>query len=464
LIKSEAFYQEISSFRLLVATPCGHTFSRESLIMALSQNSQCPYCHSNLSTYNALTAPINVSISYLVEQARASGVALPPKPTIAWKSKLNILTQNSSRVAKLTIYNIDKKVKFRTLLIPVVDVSGSMSGNPNTQCKYSMCRLVDSTFDNPTLLTHIITYSDRAKSLYVDTNQDREHLKHLINSNNDSGGTNFPSAFSEVVKICEKYKDDDLVSTLSIVFLTDGQDGSGLTREQLVSNLNSDIRSIWKKDFTVHVIGFTNNYDVKFLEGLQKIGTSEGAYKHADPNEDYDTLSRTINSILDVISKTISIPIKLIDSPLKVLNGSNGVYWIEILPHDNIDDIEFTFTLDSIETFKTKPEIENINEQQIWNKWYSMTIDELTSRIMLLSSRESGLDKELMSEIIEQQLRSIQMNLEDTDPTSSRINSLFETLKQIELGETIDIKKLKSLQYEGTYATLLNMNVVMNYN
>lgn len=74
-------------------------------------------------------------------------------------------------------------------------------------------------------------------------------------------------------------------------------------------------------------MGFGTNHDYDFLNSLRLIGTEEGAYRYADPNEDDDILSGKINGVLDVIAKSSCIPLKILpESNLEILGGSNGKF------------------------------------------------------------------------------------------------------------------------------------------
>ena len=57
------------------------------------------------------------------------------------------------------------------------------------------------------------------------------------------------------------------------------------------------MNTVWGKKYTVHTIGFGASHDFEFLNSLNKIGTNEGSYRYADPNEDNDSLSNKISSI-----------------------------------------------------------------------------------------------------------------------------------------------------------------------
>ena len=62
------------------------------------------------------------------------------------------------------------------------------------------------------------------------------------------------------------------VKRVVVVFLTDGHDNQNRGKD-LPKMLKQRLEG-WKKDITVHTIGFSNGHDFEFLEKLRKIGTS----------------------------------------------------------------------------------------------------------------------------------------------------------------------------------------------
>lgn len=67
-----------------------------------------------------------------------------------------------------------------------------MGGNAIQQVKYSLQQILNSTYDHSsTLLTHFITYSDKAKNVPINTARDKDSYKLLISQIQADGGTSF---------------------------------------------------------------------------------------------------------------------------------------------------------------------------------------------------------------------------------------------------------------------------------
>lgn len=326
-ITHEYFEEPISS------PCCGNMFSKPALVEWLEINPICPFCKVNISYFNASNAPVNKNVADMIEQIHNANL---PKPnTDKWEAKISKL--DNINVGKLEITNTGKV--YKNLVLAVIDKSGSMSGSPMNQVKYSLKGITNLSIQNKNLKTVIVTYNDYASSLEIDNTLDREHYDHVFSSLYAGGGTSFTSAFVEIVKLANQYANDNDFACMTILFLTDGQDSvSASLRHTLVEKLKNDL-SVWKKKYTVHTIGFGPSHDSNFLNLLRMIGTEEGAYRFADPNENDDILSGKIRSIFDVIASSVALPIN-ITSDFKILNGDNGTYWIE-LPGD-INVVKFT--------------------------------------------------------------------------------------------------------------------------
>ena len=93
--------------------------------------------------------------------------------------KRNLISKKYKRVGRLNIECQDNI--YKNLLIAVVDISGSMSGTPINQCKYSLQRFVDFTYKYDHLVTAIITYNDRATNFIIDKSNNYEIYGNKVN-------------------------------------------------------------------------------------------------------------------------------------------------------------------------------------------------------------------------------------------------------------------------------------------
>lgn len=488
---------------------CGRAYSRSSLQVIFANRKACPICQEELPNFDVTTAPTAISLQDTVDAfikdndgniedlvPDRSSVILPK-----WKITLQRVTQrgaNLTKIGQLRVINVNDKFKFKTLLMVAVDESGSMGGNPINQVKFSLKRIVDSAYDNPSVLCQVIGYDNTAQSFFIDTQQSKETNYARVDKIGRMGGTTFQSAFTKIVQIMNNMKTSPIhnlneISNLVIVFMTDGQDcTTGDARMNMVTKLSLDIKSVWDKQFQVHTVGFGQGHDFDFLGRLSKAGTQEGAYKFADPTEDNDSLSVKINSIVRTVmdGASGSPPIELVpfvpdsgnsqvenlDSAApKLIAGSGGIYWVDVTRHDEDDDekSEYLYTVKMkgipSQTVKIDFEFSGLHEddkdrekdkKRVEYAWYSHLIDRIAEELFELNTKVQGdktkiqLDRQLHLEILNQRIKALTQRLDNSSDEYRRIVTLTETLNSLRKGETVDQKKLADQKSEGQYKTI----------
>ena len=449
---------------------CGRAVSRDSLKHWQENSNYCPCCKLGLGNYSAVTAPKAINLVYLVEQAIAANLPKPvikPIEPLKWNAKIHRLCNNNSInstvIGRLELSTPDKKYNFKTLLIPVIDCSGSMSGSPFTQVKYSLHRIVDLIYNKTQIITNLVVYADLDEIVELNTNVPIEHNKQIVEAQGIRGGTSFAAAFNGIVKVIEKHKNIPEISSIVIIFLTDGEDGVPKAERIVnVGKFKTRLEAIWTKKYIVHSVGFGGSHDSDFLNALRKIGTVEGAYRYADPSENPDCLSGKINSLLDVIGETCAVPLKLLpyDKSPTVIAGENDQYWLNLTGKNMMDTPEFKISVNNEEPIVVQGEYaEDENDPKIWELWYTYLIDQIANELLILSNqKEDTLDKQLHCELLEQRSRAILCRIDGTSANAVRLDKLMETLKTIKTGGQVNVLKLNDLKYEGQYATKMSYN------
>lgn len=452
---------------------CGKAVSRLEILNSLNYSSNCPNCREDISGTNfATVAPIRNLIDK-IEKAKKRNVVLPQKQSVEsltpWKATITVLKDVHSayrnKVARLEIGT--GKSLFKTLVIPVIDRSGSMCGKPMEQVRYSLKRLVDLTYDYNNIITNVITYDTSAKSYLIDTSQPRMKYDKEFATLVDGGGTEFKSAFKEIINVASQHANSPEIASMTIIFLTDGEDSTPKDRRhELCQQLQTDIRKVWigshPKDFIVHTIGFgsknanTYSYDYDFLNLLKTIGTHGGEFRNADPNENDDILSGKINSILDVVARSIVIPIKILpESNLDIISGSNGKFWLKFKePHS------ITFSIDDKEPITIEPEVSE--SEELWTEWYSKLIDDIASELIPLNSKiledSQNLAQDLHLELLVRRSNAILGRLDQPSLNYTRLTSLMSSITALRKGESVDESKLNDIKAEGQFATRLTVS------
>ena len=189
---------------------CGKAISKIPLYECITDldNYQCPNCTKNINNFDILNAPVSLNIIELVKRFKESNPLYysnkkksNEKISPDWEGQIDWLEPSNSVyqtiLGKLKINCLDDKFNFKSLLIPVIDKSGSMHGNPISQCIYSLNRIIDLAYSNPNIITNIITYNDNASSIKINPLQTIESYKLIVDSIKANGGTSFSSAFTE---------------------------------------------------------------------------------------------------------------------------------------------------------------------------------------------------------------------------------------------------------------------------
>ncbi|CAH6419002.1 Ankyrin repeat protein [uncultured virus] len=454
---------------------CGKAISRIPLLQSIEHNPSCPLCRDPLTTEAAENLPTSVNLAYLVEDARKVG--LPPvqpkeESKDSWKAKLSLLKDEygtlKSKIGQIEISN-DQTV-YRTLLLPVIDRSGSMSNKPMEQVHYSLRRLLDLTYAHRNLATTVIAYDDKVESHEITTVTPRSYFENIFNNIGARGGTSFGAAFKEIVRIAALNANVPDITSMTILFLTDGEDSSVPRdrRHELVQSLQEELRKVWIsslpnttgsiKDFVIHSVGFGSNHDYNFLNSLRLIGTQEGAYRYADPAEDDDILSGKINSILDVISQNSCIPLKLLATEdIEIIGGANSKFWIKLHPGWNTENgLIASFSLDNQAPILVECEIEESSD--LWSTWYSKCIDDIASELLSFAKAivpidEKELGRRLHLEILTRRVSAILCRLDSSSANHIRLSSLMSTLESLKKGEQVNERKLNDMKFEGQFAT-----------
>lgn len=458
----------------IVAPCCGRGFSRESLKACFNnvpeEDRSCPSCKKSLEFFNVDGAPKSVNLNYLIEKFKNENPGKLINKKIVndkddgWNVEINIVPQKrqgaKTMIGKLNVSNKNKQFNFKTLFVPVVDTSGSMCGSPIKQVIYSLNRAIDATYQNTHLKTIIIKYSDTASSLEVNSNNPDTYYRGKVNEfDKNMGGTYFKSAFKELGNICENNKNDDQISSLVVIFMTDGQDASyGDERKNLVKVLKDIINKSWNKEFVIHTVGFGNGHDFDLLNNMRMIGTCEGAYKFADPNESNDILSAKINSLLDVVVATSAVPISIDKISVPIINQSKGTAWIDLTNNDNNNDdntVQVTINVGTTDNTK-KYDIQAtpiLGNEKIADEWDSYLIDQIIAEIDMENKRPDSLDKQIHLSLIQQRIRMINLYLDSTSNNYERLQGVSEALKTIMDGKEFNQMRLNDMLFEGKYKT-----------
>lgn len=461
-------------------------------------------CNADISSLDISSLPKNITISYLVEEhSKKAAAAAPsdPAPSAAvadslppasheWNVVMNKITgygqtvigcldispskqanasaslaQSASSSSEASISSsAAPPSQFKTLIIPVVDESGSMSGSPTTQVRYALSRIVDLCFDHDHLLAHVVCYSDRAHAFEIDKKRPKQDILAQVALVGRGGGTSFSAAFNEIVRVCNLYRNNPQITSVSILFLTDGEDSmvsQGVGRTQLVEQFKTALKNQCNLPsaslpLTLHSIGFAREHDYNFLNALRMIGSREGAYRYADPSEDRDSLANKIGSLFQAIISVPAVPIELvsIEPPLKLLHQDGNRFWFDLTHAVHTIPPKVTFKVRENCFVETTAFPEEENDPDICSLWYSYLVDQLSEELVTLNKPDqnrNAIEFRLHCELVLRRANALVTRIGATHPSSERLNKVIDTMKAIQAGQVADERKLNDMKFEGKY-------------
>lgn len=470
--------QELMDEPVTIPT-CGHTFDRDSLRQSIQAiGPTCPLCKGDTGDFDIETAPKNIVIANLIALSKGETVSndlavaallseVESEPE--WSSSAQVLTKESmllppTQITKFEIKCTSKKIysSQKSILLLVVDKSGSMAGSPIEQVKFSLKRILDVAKKYPSLIVKILAYDHGCENV---TNPDFLHA---------GGGTSFQHAFDKIIEVLTQTKVDPTVTSATIVFLTDGQDNTpaGSGRVQAAANFKTTLLSCWSNPVVVHTIGFSHGHDFDYLNNIRLAGTHEGGYRFADPAENFDALAGKIHSITDTIVGKCKIVVKVNfcghDYEIDMIDGV-GSLWFKM----NMSDLASECLVQvGTDTVPVPVIITSTNDQKLWLEWYSHLTDDLIAEsIDIVENKEkySQSDIEFYCVLLIQRGKSILKNVDqgcfldddfdESQTIAGRLKKIMDTIKQISSKQVVDKLKLVDIKFESQFKTTYTQTV-----
>ena len=199
--------------------------------------------------------------------------------------------------------DVKKKTTYADFIF-VVDISGSMWGEPMELVKDTLSYIVNQTSENDNIA--LITFDDDAylnQPLTKMTEANKNILRSKINNLNPYYGTNIYSGLSKgLEQVTKDYRGGDRVC--AIILLSDGVDNWGGADTKFASLINSGEKKNYI--FTTHAFGYGSYHDPILMDKISKI--RDGAYffvkEFAQVKKDfikiYGALSTTIDNNLEL--------------------------------------------------------------------------------------------------------------------------------------------------------------------
>lgn len=440
---------------------CGKAVSRAPLVDWLNRNPVCPLCNNDLSTFDATNAAKNVIIAGMIDTLNGN-IPVVDISKHRWKCTLTPITENATKY-EMMITVEDAKFSTRpSLFIAVLDRSGSMGGKPGQQVSVALRHIEALSKQNEQVKLVMLSYGSECKEIQTASEYQID------------GGTNFRAAFKSVEHVLTRYicsdKKEDLhkinnISTVTIAFLTDGEDGSG-NRERLVPEFREMLLRKWGHNpISVHAIGFGTYCDQKLLEEMRLAGNIPGMFRYAQQDDNDDALCQKLTGIFEVSSKASSVPVTFTINGVsqEVRLPVDAQYYGEYKNWIDCDqDKKFELMVNSSEDNNVQIPVE-FKEQNmfVFQRWVSFLVDQLATKVLELSKKD-GLSPNLRD--LECAMLAQQVDAISTASTDEHVVNTLEFISQqidaIKAGKAVNLGKLNDARFNSLFSAPAKMDQV----
>ena len=443
---------------------CNRAISRDSIIQCLESNTSCPICRGDLSDFNAVLAPRNITLASLVESLGSEII----KNIHEWTSSIKKIP--SSQICELTIAVKDSRFKVNpSLFILVVDNSGSMAGKAFDQVKTALIHIIGIAQHNKSMIIKIVTYNSTASLVNLTGNID-EDVKTVMRLQ-AGGGTNFLNAFHEVKDIIfTETKKNAKITIVSIAFLTDGVDFSGKSHQELVSIFKDILTTTTTGSLSVttHTLGFGRDCATGLLENMRTCGTTHGTYRYAEPEENDDSLCQKITGVFQLCSdqNTVPITVKLpsgftgfndetmmdIQLPIDLKSWGSVQIWIKS-SNETATSAEISVSSEYDRNVRVHPQISTVaKDSDIYEKLLSKMTDYVAEYILNIGMiTHSDVVQQIKAKIIIKHLTDIISKSGKDSNARSRSEFLIQQVKEWLSGKQLSVNKLSDMRFSTLF-------------
>jgi Mg-chelatase subunit ChlD len=188
----------------------------------------------------------------------------------------------------------------------VLDVSGSMAGEPIARAREAAEALVDRLA--PTDDFSLVTFSSEAKVWVPDglVGPRREAIKEVIRGLREQGGTNIAEGLSlAYVQASQASIPEDAVRV--VLLLSDGRATAGDTNSERISRLSLDA---FQRGIQTSAFGLGSDYDGALMSSIASDGAG-GYYYLRDGEQIAPALSTELDKRLDPVATAVEVRVRL---------------------------------------------------------------------------------------------------------------------------------------------------------
>ena len=188
-------------------------------------------------------------------------------------------------------------------VVLVLDVSGSMSGEPIEQTRKAADKFIETILDeSPSTRISVVTYSYSASTL-IEYSNDKLKLKESVTRLGDYGNTNMYDGIKTADDLLSKSNTDKkMIVVMSDGYPNEGENDNG-NYEEPIKRLATSVKN---KDITIYSLGFFHNIDgddKKKCQALMQSIATQGYYYELGSSDNYEfVLSDSDNELTKVFS------------------------------------------------------------------------------------------------------------------------------------------------------------------
>lgn len=194
----------------------------------------------------------------------------------------------------------------KLFILPVIDISGSMTGSKLDYAKQSMIKLVENLTSNDAC--GLITFDNQVHEVYAPqrmTAQNRAELLTRVRRLSTGGSTNFSDA---MLKAFAWAQNADVAPSVirRVVMFTDGHPNVGIARD---TKTILKIAEQNRQEVSISAFGYGVDADQEFLADLSKIG--EGSYAFVQsPAEALSAFAIELGGLVSTYANDIRIEVE----------------------------------------------------------------------------------------------------------------------------------------------------------
>jgi Mg-chelatase subunit ChlD len=273
-----------------VMAPDGHTYERSAITEWLSTHNTSPITRVHMTVAELQT---NFALKNAIERWKISNEPMSPPPSSIVTPESKTFTIKASRSDDKMVLDINTThaTPMETILIAVLDISGSMDSNAsnkkNTEggefsrldlVKHSMltlATLLNSEYETTSSSLGIITFSNAGKLVMPITKMDTLGLSNAttaIKSLRTEGATNIWDGLRIGLLQAAAAIDKNPNANIQLLLLTDGEPSRDLLPPLGIENTLKRKLHTLKGRVTISTFGFGYNLDCDLLESICELG------------------------------------------------------------------------------------------------------------------------------------------------------------------------------------------------